>query len=272
MPSKDISGSWWVVLRPNRDAKLRLFCFPYAGGNASLFRAWSAAMPEFVEVCALQPPGRANRIAEEPIPTVTAFMAQLGPALKALNDKPFVFFGHSMGSILAFEACRWLRREGLNLPQHLFVSARRAPHIPDADPHIHATSDEEFLAEVARLKGTPQAVLEDRALLRLLIPVLRADFTLCETYQCSEEGPFSFPITVLGGVEDEETQAGRLEAWQRHTTAKFSTHEIPGDHFFIHSQEQLLLSLMRRQLAEIAYRSASLRKPTPQPLREVTTF
>lgn len=260
MSSNDTSGPWWVVLRPNYDAMLRLFCFPYAGGNASLFRAWTAGMPEFVEVCALQPPGRANRIAETPIPAVPEFIERLGPALAPLTDKPFVFFGHSMGSILGFEACRWLRRNGLNLPQHLFASARRAPHISDTDPHIHAISDEEFIAEIARLKGTPQSVLEDQALLRLLIPVLRADFRLCETYRYVEEDPLPLPITVFSGIEDEETHDGRLEAWQRHTTAQFSIHEIPGDHFFIHTHEQKLLSLMRRHLAAIAYRSASLRQ------------
>jgi medium-chain acyl-[acyl-carrier-protein] hydrolase len=208
-------------------------------------------MPEFVEVCALQPPGRANRIAQPPISSVPEFMSRLGPALAPLTETPFVFFGHSMGAILSFETCGWLRRNGLKLPQHLFVSGRRAPHILDPQD-LHGMPDEEFIAAIAKLDGTPPSVLQDPGLLRLLLPSLRADFTLCETYRHIKEDPLPVPITVFAGNEDHETQEGRLEAWQEYTSERFSKHELPGGHFFIHSQEKPLLSLMRQYLAGMA--------------------
>ncbi len=250
MPSHRTPSPWWVVPRPNPNAKVRLFCFPYAGGHASLYRSWAGCLPESVEVCALQPPGRANRMTESPISSVPEFTDRLGPALVPLTDKPFVFFGHSMGSILSFEACVWLRRRGLNLPQHLFVSGRRAPHIVDPE-NIHTKSDEEFLNEIAKLKGTPESVLQNRELLRLLLPSLRSDFTLCETYRYVQDRPLPLPITAFGGLEDDETHDGRLEAWQQHTSVQFRSHRIPGDHFFIHCQEETLLSAMRSYLRDI---------------------
>jgi medium-chain acyl-[acyl-carrier-protein] hydrolase len=187
---------------------------------------------------------------ESPISSVPEFTDRLGPALVPLTDKPFVFFGHSMGSILSFEACVWLRRRGLNLPQHLFVSGRRAPHIVDPE-NIHTKSDEEFLDEIAKLKGTPESVLQNRELLRLLLPSLRSDFTLCETYRYVQDRPLPLPITAFGGLEDDETHHGRLEAWQQHTSVQFTSHRIPGDHFFIHCQEETLLSAMRSYLRDI---------------------
>jgi medium-chain acyl-[acyl-carrier-protein] hydrolase len=250
MLSTRTPGPWWIVPRPNCDAKIRFFCFPYAGGHASLYHSWARAMPEFVEVYALQPPGRANRIAEPPISSVPEFMDRLGPALEPFTDKPFVFFGHSMGSILGFETCLWLRRHGLKLPRRLFVSARRAPHIIDPD-NIHTKSDGEFLREIAKLKGTPASVLHNQALLRLLLPSLRSDFRLCETYRYVQDSPLPVPITAFAGLGDKETGQGRLEAWQKHTSARFTSHEIPGDHFFIHSQEEMLFSFIRPYLSEL---------------------
>src|SRR6202521_4801574 len=131
MKDRSRRNSWYVAHPPNPDAALKLFCFPYAGGSASAFRSWHLALPREVEVCGVQLPGRANRLLEPAFTCIPDLLEELAPALLAVADRPFAFFGHSMGAIVAFELSRWLQRHKEVMPKHLFVSGRRAPQIPD---------------------------------------------------------------------------------------------------------------------------------------------
>jgi medium-chain acyl-[acyl-carrier-protein] hydrolase len=153
-----------------------------------------------------------------------------------------------MGALVAFTLARELRRAGLRGPELLMVSGCRAPQRPDTDPPMHALPDEEFLQEIRALNGTPEAVLHNEELLQLLIPVLRADFAVCETYEYVEEAPLTCPIVAFGGVDDVDVSQDDLEAWAEQTTS-FSGHRMfPGDHFYLLNEIGPLLKEVSRHI------------------------
>ncbi|NER81855.1 MAG: thioesterase, partial [Leptolyngbya sp. SIO1D8] len=166
-------------------------------------------------------------------------------------NKPFVFLGHSMGGLTSFEVARSLRRIQACSPKHLFVSGRRAPQIPDSDPPIHTLSDSDFIEELRRLNGTPEAVLANEELMQLLLPVLRADFAVLASYTYRSELPLNCPITAFGGLQDPDVSSEMLEAWQKQTAAVFAMQMFLGDHFFIHTAQPLLLKSLSRSLNRI---------------------
>ena len=242
------TASQWVVrTKSNSEARLRFFCFPYAGGTAFTFRKWSDFLPERVEICAVQLPGRSSRIHEPPFTRISALVPMMAQAIIGYEDIPMAFFGHSMGALIAFELARYLRKKrNVNLA-HLFVSGRRAPQIPLNEPATHDLPEPEFVETLRTLNGTPNEVFENPELLELMIPVLRADFAVCETYDYAHEPPLDCPITAFGGLNDEVTRE-QLEAWRKQTAASFSLRMLPGDHFFIDSAQPLLFELMSRDL------------------------
>lgn len=225
--------SWIAGRKPNSQARLRLFCFPYAGGSALMFRTWSNALPADVEVCPVQLPGRSARLIERPFTTLSPLIEVVAQALSPLLDKPFAIFGHSLGALIGFELARQLRRRhGVN-PVRLFVSAGRAPQAARPCAPIHNLPAKEFLAAVRRLNGTPAEVFEHEELLEIILPVLRADFAVYETYVYSTEPPLNCPISTFGGSQDREISHSDLEAWRDQTTDAFSLRMLPGDHFFL---------------------------------------
>jgi medium-chain acyl-[acyl-carrier-protein] hydrolase len=153
-----------------------------------------------------------------------------------------------MGALVSFELTRLLRQQNEISPVHLFVSGRRAPQIPDPKPPIHALPELEFIEELRRLNGTPEAVLENAELMQLLLPILRADFTVLETYVYTHQPPLDCPITVFGGLQDQEANPDELEAWREQTSASFSLQMFPGDHFFINSDRLLLMEVLSKKL------------------------
>ena len=245
------SNSWVTCPRPNPQASLRLFCFPYAGGGALSFRDWSKQLPSTIEVCPIELPGRGMRLNEPPYTQLAQLAEGIAQSLIPYLNKPFVFFGHSMGGLTSFEVARFLRRIHARSPMHLFVSGRRAPQIPDAGPPIHTLPDSEFIEELRRLNGTPEAVLANKELMQLLLPALRADFAILETYTYQSESPLNCPITTFGGLQDPDVSCAMLEAWQEQTNAAFSTQMFLGDHFFIHTARSLLLQSLDQTLNRI---------------------
>ena len=196
-------NSWVTCPKPNPQASLRLFCFPYAGGKAVSFRAWSSGLPTTVEVCPVELPGRGSRLMEVPFTQFEPLISALAQALLPYLDKPFAFFGHSMGALVSFELARLLRQKYGLSPVHLFVSGRGAPQVvPVPDPPIHALPEPAFLEKLRGLNGTPEAVLENAKLMQLLLPMLRADFAVIETYVYVPEPPLNCPITAFSGWQD----------------------------------------------------------------------
>ena len=242
---------WLCYFKRNPKASLRLFCFPYAGANAIVYRNWAQKLPANIEVVAVQLPGRGSRTREQPLTNLLELVKLLGPALAGSLKEPFAFFGHSMGALVAFELSRWLRREGRALPRHLFVSGRSAPQLKPTHTPLYNLPNSELLKELQQLDGTPREVLEHPELMELMLPLLRADFSICDTYEYQEAAPLACPISVFGGFEDTDVPRENLEAWREQTSSSFTLKMLPGNHFFLHSNETLLLDLLTIQLRPI---------------------
>ena len=251
MPAND-AAKWFLRSNQQKGAKLRLFCFPYAGGAASIYRSWASQIPPAIEIIPVELPGRGKRLAEPPLRHMPELVEALTPLIIPLLDMEFALFGHSMGAVIAFELARELRRRNAPQPEHLFVSGRGAPQIPDNDPATYSLPDDEFRAELLRLNGTPVEVLEHAELMNLMLPLLRADFEMVQTYEYVEDAPLPCPISVYGGLQDEDVPRELLLQWKQQTAAQFSLHMLPGDHFFLRSADRTLLGLLRQELLTIA--------------------
>jgi medium-chain acyl-[acyl-carrier-protein] hydrolase len=240
--------SWIAFRKPNPQARLRLFCFPHAGTGASIFRTWSDGLPTDVEVCPVQFPGRGTRLAETPFTRLAPLVQAIAQALVPLLDKPFAFFGHSLGALVGFELARQLRRQSGVQPVRLFISADRAPQIPHRDRPLHALTEGELLHELRRLNGIPGKVLEEAELMQIMLPILRADFAVYETYVYSAELPLNCPISTFGGLQDRRVSRGDIEAWRDQTSSSFSLRMFDGDHFFLNTTQPLLLQALSQKL------------------------
>jgi medium-chain acyl-[acyl-carrier-protein] hydrolase len=240
--------SWIARPKPNPQARLRLFCFAYAGTGTSMFRSWPDGLPGDVEVCPVLLPGRGTRMREAPFTRMSPLVEALAAALAPLLDKPFAFFGHSLGAWVGFELARQLRRRSGAPPVRLFVSAARAPQIAGRGRPIHALSEAEFLVELHRLNGIPKEVFENHEVMQIMLPVIRADFAVFETYAYSTEPPLDCAISSFGGLQDDRVSRGDLEAWRHQTTAAFSSRMFPGDHFFLNPTAPLVLQALAQVL------------------------
>jgi medium-chain acyl-[acyl-carrier-protein] hydrolase len=219
---------WLTKFEPNDKARVRLFCFPYAGGGAYIFRGWSKGLPPTVEVCSIQLPGRQNRLKEPPLTRLSTLVERVAQAMRVYLDKPFAFFGHSMGALVGFELARYLRREDSIEPVRLFVSGHAAPQLPAARPPIHNLPTPQFKEKLRDLNGTPEDFFEHPELMQLALPILRADFQMIETYAYTAEAPLSCPIAAFGGLKDYEVSREHLEAWREQTTAGFTLRMFDG--------------------------------------------
>jgi medium-chain acyl-[acyl-carrier-protein] hydrolase len=255
---KPRTNPWLICPKPNPQAKVRLFCFPYAGGGATIYHKWHMGLPSSVEVCAVQPPGRGNRLMDKPFTNLMTMVHAVAEGINAALDKPFVFFGHSMGAMMAFELSRLLRQKQRIQPLHLFVSGRMAPHIPSEDEPTFHLPDQEFLEKLRELNGTPRELLENAELMQVMLPLLRADFEVCQTYDYVPGPPLTCPVTIYGGLQDEKISEEKFEAWKEHTADKFVRRMFPGDHFFIHSDQALLLDVLSQELDRIVAQHAHL--------------
>jgi medium-chain acyl-[acyl-carrier-protein] hydrolase len=243
------ANRWLAVPQPRPQARARLFCFPYAGGAASGYYTWPAHIPDTIEVCAVQLPGRANRFTETAFVRMPALVSALEDALLPMLDLPFAVFGHSMGALVGFEWVRRLRdTRGLE-PVRLFVSGARGPRIPSREGAVHALSDSDFFRALRHLDGTPAEVLDNEELMALVAPALRADFAVCETYAFRKGRKLTCPITVFGGRRDRRVSRADLDAWAQETRGAFATHMLPGGHYFLREQERGLLALISAALA-----------------------
>jgi medium-chain acyl-[acyl-carrier-protein] hydrolase len=239
----------WLVAQASRvDCRVRLFCLPFAGGGARVFRDWPAGLPADVEVWAVLPPGRERRLAEAALERVDELAGHVAEAMEPLLDRPFALFGHSVGAVVAFEVVRRLRARGL-APVHFIASACRAPQLPSRQ-RLHVLPDEEMLEGLRSRGGLSDEVLRERELVSLLLPALRADVRMYETYRYAPQAPFPWPLTAVGGIDDDRVTRADLEAWSIHAGGRFAVRQLPGDHFFLRSAEPELLRLIGGELDE----------------------
>ena len=233
--------------RPNPNAPIQLVCFPYAGGNASVFREWQRALPD-TELVAFEPAGRGRRFLEPPLRSMEAIASAASEALHRVIDRPFAIFGHSLGAIVGWEVGRQLSDAGVRPPLHLFVSGAAAPDDTARDRAIHSLPQTELIAELRKLNGTPPEILAHREMLELVLPSIRADFEASERYKYREGKPLSCPVTAFAGLEDTHISRKQVEGWRNHCDGHFSLHTIPGDHFFIHTAADAVTHVIQSTL------------------------
>jgi medium-chain acyl-[acyl-carrier-protein] hydrolase len=238
--------AWFPYWKRQPGARLRLFCFPFAGGSASALHRWASLGPS-VEVVAVQYPGREARFHEPPFKRIPALVDSLGPVMLPLLDRPFAFFGYSLGSLVSLMLAYWLRRSGAPAPRGMMVAAGTPPRLclPRA---TFTLSDEALIDELRRYGAAPPQVLAHRELMELMLPMVRADFEMVDTFVHPDEAPLAVPMAVWGGEEDSRPSPDTLAAWREHTTQDFSLELLPGGHFFIHSAAQQLREAVERTL------------------------
>jgi medium-chain acyl-[acyl-carrier-protein] hydrolase len=234
-------------LRP----RFRLFCFPYAGGGAGIFRGWAKEIGASVEVCAIRLPGREKRYAEPAFRRSEEVVESLVPILPDFLGMPFAMFGHSMGAILAYEVARGILKTMGVEPRALFVSARRGPDLRSTKPDVHHLPREELLARVRALNGTPAEVFQNDDLVELILPTLRCDFEMAECYRHAAGPTLSCPVIAMGGRRDADISAQDIAGWRSVTSGPFKSMMFDGDHFFLSGNRTPLLQALRQELASL---------------------
>jgi surfactin synthase thioesterase subunit len=241
---------WFSVPDPRPGADVRLFCLPYAGGAASVYRAWPKAFGPRVEVVAVQLPGREQRIRERP----AVEPEQVASAIARMADRPYAIFGHSMGARLGFDVIRILRATGRPLPVRFYPSGATPPHVPSTGPlaGLSTMDVEEFGARLVAAGGVRAEVVAERELFELFLPMLRTDFAWVDGYTYTDGPPLPVPIVAFAGASDPVALASLLPGWREHTTESFTTHTLPGDHFFLHDRLPEMSALIEADLLTAA--------------------
>jgi surfactin synthase thioesterase subunit len=235
-----MKDAWFTRLKGAGEVKLRLFCFPYAGGNSVSYKKWQTALPNHVELVLIQPPGRATRMFEQPFDDMDALIDDIFEPITALLDKPYIFYGHSLGSRIAYELLSQINAKGLASPECFFASGSSAPHLPREKIADWQGPDHAFIESLKELGGTPKEFFEHEELVELSLPMLRADFKIAELYQAK---PVKLPCQfhVISGTEDHDITHEKLMAWQDLTAEEIKLTYISGGHFFIDENAQEVL-------------------------------
>ncbi|WP_431924170.1 thioesterase II family protein [Micromonospora wenchangensis] len=253
-PTQELSATaerWITYPSPAPAARTKLLCLPYAGGGASLYRSWPALLPG-VEVAAVQMPGHESRLGEPSHDRIEPLVHALATAAAPHLDKPYAIFGHSLGARVGFELARELRRRCLPGPVMLFASACRAPHVPRVPhPPVHAMSDPALLRMLRQMQTVPPEVLDDPDLASVLLPVMRADLNIVNSYEYTDEPALPCPIRVFGGTGDPEVREDDLYGWQAHTTSSFAVRMLPGGHLMIRQRAREITQTVGQAIAGI---------------------
>ena len=246
-----MAGDWIVGGADREDAAVRLFCFAHAGGGSALFRGWDKLLSPEVDVCPVVLPGRESRIREMPFNRMEQLVGPLYEALREHVDRPFAFFGHSMGAAVAWEMARKFSAGPSGGPIILFVSGRRAPHLPTRRRLFSDLSDEQLMAELGKLNGTPTEVMGQRNLLKLFLPGLRADFELNERHTPLPGPELSCPVSALCGDADPEVDPDEIAAWRNATAGGFTQRVFGGDHFYLKGPRPEVLQAVQEDLDRV---------------------
>lgn len=247
------ANPWVNVTHENPNAKLRMFTFHYAGGAKSLYRDWYKDLPRDVEICAIQLPGREDRLNETPYRDFFPMIQAATKAIMPYLDRPYVVFGHCMGGLTGFEVVRQLRRQSAELPLHFFVSSFIGPQIPKPERrsiifNIPEGMVDDFFVE---LGGTPQEVLDNLGLMTLARVVMDADLDLLRSYEYIDEEPLDLPITTFGAVQDKLVIVDEIEQWKKQTTKGYELTMYPGNHFYMQMHRAYLMRTLGDRLRKV---------------------
>jgi medium-chain acyl-[acyl-carrier-protein] hydrolase len=238
----------WLAKHCFGTPRMRLYCFPYAGGGTEIYADWHTVLAG-IEVCTVQLPGRGMRYREPPIDMLPQLLAELAQLTSQDRSLPFAFFGHSLGALIAFELARYCRRHYLPLPQRLVVSGCDAPNQRKSGGNLHTLTDEDLIAALRTYNGTPPQVLAHADLMALVLPSIRADFALSERYAYRLQPPLALPLSVYVGKDDMLLSPDSVKGWSVETSETCRTQWFNGDHFFLHAQRDAVLETLLIDLA-----------------------
>jgi surfactin synthase thioesterase subunit len=227
-----------------------LVCLPPAGGSATVYFALSAHLHPAVEVWAVQYPGHLGRHTEPLVLAMDDMVEGLAAAVRPLTERPVALFGHSMGGSVAYELALLLERDGSPGPGRLFASGCRAPSREQSDD-FHRRSDEELLAHVSGLGVLPRELVDDPDVRAMVLPALRADYTVVETHTAAEGGSLACPVTALLGDEDPLVDVDDATAWTEHTRGGFELEFFTGGHFYLNAHIPALAELIADRLSPL---------------------
>ncbi|MFF4077774.1 thioesterase II family protein [Streptomyces sp. NPDC001777] len=226
-------------------------CFAHAGGSAAAFRALPGLLPDDVQLLAVQYPGRQDRYTEPCMGSMEAMADAVTAALAPFLDRPMAFFGHSLGAAVAYEAALRLERAHGTVLAHLFVSGRSAPSRSRTSRELHRLDDDELLAELSSLGGMAPEVLADPGLGSVVLPALRADVRIAETYRAEPGCRTGAPVTAYHGESDTGVEEADARAWSAHTTADFAFRSFAGGHFYLNHRTPELVADMTARLEHV---------------------
>ncbi|NUS73213.1 MAG: thioesterase [Corynebacteriales bacterium] len=235
---------WLRKYHEARQGAPQLVVFPHAGGSASFYTPLSRALSPQLDVYAVQYPGRQDRRNEPFIPTMRDLADTIAPILTDFSTGPLTLYGHSLGAILAFEVA--VRLSPNVSIAHLFASGARPPAAHRRGT-LHLQSDAAVLAEVREMSGTQASLLDDKEVQQMVLPALRNDYQISETYEYTQHDALPCAITTFSGSEDPKIDAHSMSDWARHTTDQHSEHTFPGGHFFITEHWARVASIIRQQ-------------------------
>ncbi|MDH6133787.1 surfactin synthase thioesterase subunit [Kitasatospora sp. MAA4] len=241
------SALWLRRFHPAPDSPVRLVCFPHAGGSAPFFHPVSAHFAPRVDVISLQYPGRQDRRREPCVESLHTLADLVTDELLTLDERPTVFFGHSMGATLAFETAWRLEQKGRCAPKAVIASGRRGPSTTRLET-VHHRDDDGILSELRLLNGTNPQLLGDEEIVRMAMPAIRGDYRAIESYRCEADRRLRCPITVLTGESDPRTSLAEAQAWSVHTEGAFRLEVFSGGHFFIADHQAAVNREISREL------------------------
>lgn len=243
------ANSWLQFISTKPNAKLRLFCFHYSGGNATVFSSWAKSFPDDIELCAIQLPGRMNLMHLQPFQQFDDLIQPLcEQLLPYLREKPFAFFGHSLGALIGYSLSHYLLEQYRLSPQMLMISACASPSIRKSGEPIHLLPENAFMEKLNAYHDMDNAdvrqLFQNREFMQFMMPILRADFSLSATYKYIKKHPFGFPIYAYGGDDDSQVSLDEIKAWNCETTSRFEYSFFSGDHFFMNKQQVVFLKTL----------------------------
>ncbi len=242
-------AAWFPCGRPVEGRGVPVFCLPYAGGGASVFRGWAGRLGPGAQAVPVQLPGRESRHREAPAVRLSALVADLAEVIAPYTGTPYALFGHSMGATIGYELAAALAERGRPAPRVLFVSAACAPHLRRLRADLHELDEAEFTASVRRLGGTSAGLLDDPAFAEFYLPLMRADLRLVATYQRSDTAHLLPRISAFGGLADHAVEPAAVLAWRGYAEREFTSRLLPGDHFFLHAMREAVTHEIAADLA-----------------------
>lgn len=228
---------------------IKLFCLPYAGGASTIYAKWKQHISKEIELCPIELRGRGRRFGEPLYNNVEEIVDDVYNLIKRdISTNEYAIFGHSLGSIVAYELAHKIQQNDDKLPKHIFFAGKKAPQFKDEDKEIHHLPDKEFIEEILEMGGTPKEILENKELLELVLPIVRADFKVNELYRYKQkEDKLDSNITIIKG-KDEKMNLEEVTGWREHTDRNCKFFTLDGDHFFINDKYKDIISIISNTL------------------------